>query len=215
MANKSTWTGVKVFMSGAPAAAVPITTISKATEGVLSVGSTTGVSVGSYLLINSQGMGDLDGRVFRVKALVANTSITIEGEDTTNYDTFSSGSYQLLTFSNTLSTLTSVSGSGGEFDLIDTTTIHDKQKSNIPGMASALSYSFDSIWDVADAGLIAAKAASQTKAQRAFMLQFQNNQRVLFYGYIGTQLQPGGSTGGMVTTKVTITANGSQTNYAS
>lgn len=215
MANISTWTGVKVFMSDVPAAAVTVSAISKASEAVVSASSTTGLSNGDYVLINAQGMPQVNGRIFRVKGLVANTSFVIEGEDSTNYDTFSSGSFQKVSFTNTLSTLTTVSASGGEPDKIDTTTIHDSQKSEIPGMASATSYSFDSILDLADAGLIAAKKVSDVKAKRAVMIVFTNGQRSVFYGYVFTNLTPGGSTGGMVTTKLSISAQGAQTNYAS
>ncbi len=213
MAKISTWTDVDVFMESAIAAEKTITAISKAAEGVVSAVA-HGYSNGDYVLIKAQGMAEVNGRIFKVKS-VATDSFVLEGENTTNFGTFTSGSAQKLTFGTTLSTLTSVNGSGGEFDSIDTTTIHDKAKSSIPGMASASEYTFDSIWDVSDAGLIAAKQASDTKAQKAFMIVFSNGQRVLFYGYIGAQLQPGGSTGGMVTTSVKITAQGSLTAYPS
>lgn len=213
MANVTTWTDVDVFMESAIATAKTITGISKAAEGVVTA-TAHGYANGDYVLIKAQGMAEVNGRVFRVKSVATDTFV-LEGENTTDYGTFTSGSAQKLTFGTTLSTLTSVSGSGGEFDMIDTTTIHDKAKSSIPGLASATEFSFESVWDVSDAGLQAAKAASNTKAQKAFMIVFSNSQRVVFYGYIGAQLIPGGSTGGMVTTSVKISAQGALTAYAS
>lgn len=213
MALISTWTDVKVFMQSAIASAKTITAISKASPGVAS-SVAHGFSNGDYVLIEAQGMTEVNNRIFRV-ANVSDDTFQLEGEDTTEYDDFTSGTAKKITFGTTLSTLTTVQGNGGEFDKIDTTTIHDKARSSIPGMASDTEYTFDSIWDVSDAGLIAAKKASDTKAQRGFMIQFANGQRVLFYGYVGTQNIPGGSTGGMVTTSVKITAQGALTTLAS
>lgn len=213
MAKISTWTDVDVFMESAIGAEVSASAITKASEGVMTTGAAHGITTGDYVLVKAQGMTEVNGRIFRAKAASGST-LTLEGENTTNYGTFTSGTVQKVTLGTTISTLTSVSGSGGEFDPIDTTLIHDKAKSSIPGMASATEYKFDSVWDVSDAGLIAAKQASATKAQKTFMIVFSNGQRVLFYGYIGAQLIPGGSTGGMVTTSITISAQGELTTYA-
>lgn len=214
MAKITTWTDVDVFMESAIGAEVAASAISKASEGVMTTGAAHGITTGDYVLVKAQGMTEVNGRIFRAKA-ASGSSLTLEGENTTNYGTFTSGTVQKITFGTTISTLTSVSGNGGTFETIDTTLIHDKAKSSIPGLASATEYTFESVWDVSDAGLIAAKQASSTKAQKAFMIVFSNGQRVVFYGYIGAQLIPGGSTGGMVTTSVTISAQGELTTYAS
>lgn len=217
MPNISTWTGVKVSMSAALGSANVVSAISKAASAVLSTTTTTGAAVGAYIYVTAQGMGQISGKVLRVSAVVANTSITVE-DDSSGYDTFTSGTWQLVsatgTFANSLGGATSVSASGGEYDKIDTTLLADTVKSSIPGMASAIEYSLDAVWDVADAGLIAANAASKTQEKRAFMIAFRNNQRVVFAGTIGAEMIPGGSTGGMVTTKLSISAQGGQKAYA-
>lgn len=213
MAQARLWTDVDVFMQSAIAAAKTITAITKAAEGVVSAAA-HGYSTGDYVLINAQGMSELDGRIFRVVSVDAG-SFKLEGEDTTLYADFSSGSAQKITFGTTLATLTTVNASGGEPEMKDTTTISAKQKSSIPGLSSASEYSFDSLWDPNDAGLKAAKAASNTKAQRAFMIVFADGARVAFYGYISANLQPTGSTGDVVKTPVKITAQGALTSYGS
>lgn len=213
MPNISTWTDVDVFMESVSDTPLTISAITKASPGVVSYTGTDPAN-GDYVLINAQGMSEVNGRMFRVANVnAAGNTFELEGEDTTGYGTFSSGTAAKKTFGTTLSTLTTVNGSGGEPEMKDTTTIHDKQKSSIPGLASASEYSFDSIWDVADPGLIAAKAATNTKAQKAFMIVFSNGQRVVFFGYIFAQLQPGGSTGDIVKTPVKISAQGALTSY--
>jgi hypothetical protein len=213
MANISTWTDVDVFMQSAIGAAVAVSTLTNAAEGVIGTGSAHGISTGEFFLLKAQGMPEVDGRIFRAKAASGST-LTIEGENTTNYGTFTSGTIQKITYGTNLATLTDVNGSGGEFDNIDTTFLKDKSRSSIPGLSAATEYKFESAWDVSDPGLIAAKAASTQKAQRAFMIVFSNGQRVVFYGYIGAQLIPGGSKGNMVTTSISINAQGELTVYA-
>jgi len=212
MANVSIWAGVAVAIQSALATSKTITAITKASPGAVS-STAHGYSDGDYVLITALGMSQVNGRVFRVSGSATN-SFNLEAEDTTLYDTFTSGGAQKITFGTTISTLTTVNASGGDFDFIDTTTIHDLIKSQIPGQATSSTYTFDSIWDVADAGLVALKTASDNKAQRCVRFTFANAQKLVFNGYIGTTLSPTGSAGDKVTTPVTITAFGRPTVYS-
>jgi len=82
-------------------------------------------------------------------------------------------------------------------------------------LASPISYSFENIWDVSDAGLVALKSASDTKAQRAFKFTFADGQIMVFNGYVGATLLPGGNAQDLVTTSVVITMFGAPTYYSS
>lgn len=205
------WSGVAVAMQSAIATAVTITAISKANPGVVTATQT--YSNGDYVLVTCQGMTQINSRIFRV-AGVTGTTFQLEGEDTTNYSTFTSGTCQKLTLGTTFSTLKTISGSGGEFDQLDTTTIHDTVKKQEPGLASAVVFSFDSFWDITDAGLTAAIAQSKLQAQNAFLFTFPTGAKMAFYGYVGATGIPQGSTGEKVTTKVSITAVGLPTYYS-
>jgi len=215
MATARKWSNVAVAMQSAIGAAIAISAITKATEGVVTTGAAHGLSNGDYVVLTVQGMRQVDDRVFRIKAASGST-LTLEGEDTTNFDTFSSGSLQKVTFGTSITTATSISSSGGDFDMIDTTTIHQGARSQMPGLPSAASFSFDNIWDVSDAGLKAMKSASDAQGKRAFMFTFgAGGQILVFNGYVGASLLPGGSAQQLVTTKTTITMNGTPTTYAS
>ena len=110
----------------------------------------------------------------------------------------------------------SISSSGGGFDFIDTTTIHDNVKSQTPGLPAALSYTMEHIWDPANAGQIAMKAASDAQAKRAFKLTFGTGGKIaVFAGYVGFDGSPGGSAQDKVMTSAVITANGKPSYYAS
>lgn len=209
MANVSLWSNVGVAIQSALASPKTINSISKASPGV--VNSTAhGYSNGDYVLLEVQGMTEVNNRVFRV-ASVATDTFQLEGENTTSYGTFSSGTAKKITFGTTLATATGLSASGGDFEFIDTTTIHDPVRSQIPGVANAATYTFESIWDVADAGLVALKAASDIKTQLAVRFSFANGQKVVFVGYVGATLLPVGNAQDKVTTQVVITMFGRPT----
>jgi len=213
MAQARKWSNVAVAMQSALGTAITITAISKASEGVVT--ATNSLSAGNIVLLSVQGMYQLNERIARVKSPTG-SNFVLEDIDTTLFDTFSSGSCQLVTFGTSITTATSVQASGGTFAFIDTTTIHANQKTQIPGLPDAATYSFENLWDVSDAGLAAMKVAFDAQAQRAFKFQFGTGGQIMyFYGYVAANLLPGGQAQGLVTTPSAITMNASPTYYAS
>lgn len=213
MATATLWSNVSVAMQSALAAADTVTAITKASPGV-ATSTSHGMADGAYFKLDVEGMYQVDERVFRVDNTAANT-FDLEGENTTDYDTFTSGSAYEITFGTTLAVLTTLSASGGDFDFVDVTTIHDNVRKQIPGVANPATYSFEAIWDVSDAGLVALKAASDAQAQRAFKFTFANGQIMVFNGYVGATLLPVGNNQDLVKTNVVITMFGTPTYYAS
>lgn len=214
MATARKWSNVAVAMQSALGAAVTATAISKASEGVVTATNT--FTAGDFVVaVNIQGMRQIDDRVFRVKS-PSGTAFTLDGEDTTLFDGFTSGTFQKITFGTSITTATSIDPSGGEFGFIDTTTIHVAQKSQIPDLPGAMSYGMNQMWDVSDSGLKAMKSASDAQAKRAFMFTFGvGGQIMVFNGYVGYTGAPGGASQQLVTSKSVITCNGTPTYYAS
>lgn len=213
------WSNVAVAMQSALATAVVITGITKADPGVVSYtdAGSSDPSNGDYVLLSIQGMHQLNNRVARVANVntTANT-FELEGIDTTAFDTFSSGSFEVVTFGTSITTATSINASGGDFGFIDTTTIHDNVRTQIPDLPNAASFSMDNQWDVSNAGLIAMKDASDAQAMRAFKFTFgSGGQIMVFAGYVGASLLPAGQAQGLVTTSTVITMYGSASYYAS
>lgn len=216
MATPKKWSNVAVAMQSALAAAVAITGISKASPGVVTAAA-HGYSNGDIVLLTVNGMWQLNLRVARVANVTTNT-FELEGIDTTAFDTFTaSGSQaQKVTLGTSITTATNITADGGDFDFIDTTTIHTNTKTQIPGLPNPAKFSFDNIWDVSDAGLLAMKAASDAQALRVLGFQFgTGGQRMYFAGYVGASLLPGGQAQSLVTTPTVITLFGSPTYYAS
>ncbi len=214
MATPKVWKNVAVAMQSAIAAAVTITGITKASPGVVTA-TAHGYSNGDYVYLTVSGMYQLDGVVARVANITTNT-FELEGWDTTAFDTFSSGNAKKLTFGTSITTATSISASGGDFDFIDTTTIHSNVKTQIPGLANPSTFSFDNIWDTADAALLAMKAAADSQAIRAFKFTFGTGGNIMaFAGYVGATLLPAGQAQGLVTTSTVLTMFGRPSYYAS
>ncbi len=219
MATVRKWSGVAVAMQSALGTNKTITAIAKGATATVT--ATHDFVAGDYVVFNVQGMFQLDGRVFRVLSVSTTVSFVIEGTggaslDTTSFDTFTSGTCNKVTFGTSITSATSMSASGGDFDFIDTTTIHTNVKSQVPGSANPLSYSFDNIWDSTDAGQIAMKSASDAQAERAFKFTFGTGGPIMvFNGYVGFTGAPTGSAQDKIVTPAVITAFGQPAYYAS
>lgn len=214
MAKVTKWSNVAVGMQSALAAAKTITGIVKGATATVSA-TAHGLANGDYVALTVNGMWQVNNRVFRV-ASAATDNFVLEGEDTTAFDTFSDGTLQKITFGTSITTATTVSASGGNFGFIDTTTIHGNQKTQVPGLPDAATYNMDHLWDVTDAGLKAMKVASDSQSMRAFKFTFgTGGQIMVFLGYVGANLLPGGQAQDKVTTPSAITMFGSPTYYAS
>jgi hypothetical protein len=214
MANVSYWTKVSVDMQSAIGSSQNVTAITKASPGVLSYDGADPTN-GDYFLLVAQGMREVNNRIVRV-ANVNSGSNTFELDDlnTTGFGTFTSGSMYPITFGTSFSTLLDFSAEGGEAEMDDQSTIHDDIQVMAPTRFSATTYRSNSLWDTADAALLAANLASDTKTQRAIRFTFANGQKHAFYGYVGFPFVLGGSAPGKVTTPLTITSQGRASNWA-
>lgn len=209
------WSNVAIAIESAKAASQSIVGITKANPAVVTYSGTDSYANGDYVLLTVQGMSQVDGRIFRVANVsVGSDTFELEGCNSTTFDTFTSGTVEELTFGTTLTVAANVSVSGGDFQFIDVTTIHDTIQKQIPGNASPTTFSLDCQWQPDDTGLIALKAASDAKAQKAVRITFANGYKYLVTGYVGCTLSPTGSAQQVVSTPVVITAYGRPTTYA-
>lgn len=214
MANATLWKNVAIAMQSAIASPKTITGITNANPGVVS-STAHGYANGDVIYLDVQGMHQVNGRAVRV-ASVTTDSYQLEGVDTTLFDTFSSGTSAKVTMGTSITTATSINGSGGDFDFEDTTTIHANQRTQVPKLPNPATYTMDNIWDITDAGQAACKAASDAQALRVFSFTFgTGGKKMYFAGYVGASLMPGGQAQGLVTTSIVITMFGSPTYYAS
>lgn len=210
------WSGVAVAIQSALSAAMPVTAVTKADPGVVTyTGSDLAANSDYIVLTDMVGMYQMDDRIARVANLNSGgNTLELEGIDTTLFDTHTSGNAYVITFGTSLSVATGVTASGGEFEFIDTTTIHGSTRVRIPGVSSPISMAFTCQWDPASTALAALKSASDSKAKRAIRITFADSTKFLFYGYVGFAFIPAGNAQELVTCSVQIEGIGRPTAYA-
>lgn len=212
----SKWSGVAVAL-GSIGSTQTISAITKANPAVVTHGGSV-FADGDYVALQSVlGMSQVNNRAFRVDNPSASPGpyFSLEGENSSAYDTFTSGTVAPITFSYSMSSGTSVTASGGDFDFADTTTIHDLQRSQIPNLANPLTYSFDCFWDPSDTFLAQVLSFTRTQTLVALRLTFTTAYKFVVLGYVSASLAPTGSQGEVVKTPVTFTAFGLPTLYTS
>lgn len=208
------WKNVQVSI-GTLGAAQAVSAVTLANPAVATYAGTDPTNGDFIAMTSVLGMTQIDGRIFRAANVNAGgNTLELEGENATAYTAFTSGNLQPVTFSSTLATALTISSAGGDFPFIDVTTIHDSIQKQVPGTANAATFSFSNLWDVADPGLVALKAASDVQGQRGIRFVFATGHRFVFLGYVGATLLPGGQAQDKVTTEVAITMFGRPTYYS-
>lgn len=192
---------------------MPISAITKANPGVVSY---TGLDPnnGDYVVLSVNGMYQLNDRIFRVANVnAAGNTFELEGEDTTLYDTFASGSFQVITFGASMQTAQNINVSGGEPEFADVTTIHDLVRKRVPTITSPLSFALDNIFDPSDPAFVELNKAFKAKAKRAIRLRFGTGAKMVLTGYAAAAGVPTGQAQGVVQTRMAIEAQNLPTFY--
>jgi hypothetical protein len=156
------------------------TAITKADPGEVTTTGAHSLSNGDIVVLTDVvGMVELEGQAVRVAATAANT-FELEGVDTTLYTTFVSCVITEVTAFHTLSNAQSVSMPDPAPNKIDTTTLIDKSKQNLFGLPEAPDGTIGALYDPANAGVIAIKAATKTNTDLAFLVNWAGGQTTLF-----------------------------------
>lgn len=215
MADVTRWVKVAVAMQSALGADKTISGITLANPPVVTSAG-HGLDDGDWVVYTiTSGMQQLNDRISRVDNKATDTW-EVEGYNSASgYDAFVSGKANEITFGTSFATLMEVSPSGGEQQFITYRLLHDDVENQIPSVKAATVYTFRSLWDPADAALVAAETASDQAAKRAIRLTFSNGKIYVFNGYVGFNFAPAGTAGELVECTLTITAQGRGKAYAS
>jgi len=209
--------GLQMFMESAIASPVTITAISLAAPGVISAAG-HGYSNGDIVLIECQGMLQLNGRLFKVVS-VATDTFQIAGPDgstglsTLTFTAFTSGTAKEITLGTTITGCMDFNAAGGDIKTVDTTTVHDTQDTEIVVGATAQSYDMTVQWDPSAAAQQTMKAAFIARANKAFKIKWPDGAYILFYGTVGYTGAPGGGKQGVTTSPAKISMLGPLTEY--
>jgi hypothetical protein len=207
------WSNANIDIETSSATAVNITGISKANPGVVTH-SGTDPSNGDYVkLTNIVGMVELNDQVFRVSGAAAG-SFNLEGIDTTAMTTFVSGTFEVITFGVSMTTVQDVNSGGGDFQFADLTTIHDTLQKRIPTTASPFTMSLGCLFNPADAAHIELEQANDTKSVRAVRVRWATGAKAVWLAYVGASGIPQGQAQGTVKTAVNFEGQGKPRFYS-
>ena len=207
--------GLKLFMESAIATAKTISGITKAAPGVVS-STAHGFTNNDIVLLEVQGMVELNGRLFKVVNVAADSFQLAgvdgtTGIDTTLYNTFSSGTAKKVTLGTSITGVQEFTFSGGDIKTVDTTTVNDLVDTQIVVGAAAQAADLTMQWDPSSAAQQAMIAAFQTRANKGFKVMWPDGAFVLWYGTVGYTGAPGGGKQGVTTSPAKITMLGGLT----
>lgn len=200
--------GLAMLMQSAIAAAKTISAVTNADPGVFTSAS-HGYSDGDVILLEIDGMPDLNERLFQVYAKATDTFQLEDidgasGIDTTNLGTFISGTAKKITFGTSIVGVQDFAPAGGEPKMLPTTTVMDKADREIIVGSTSMSYRLSMQWDPANAGQQAMNAAYKAATPKAFKITWPNGRNVMFYGTVGYNMAPGGANQGVTTSPAAI-----------
>lgn len=207
--------GLKLFMESAIATAKTISGITKAAPGVVS-STAHGFTNNDNVLLEVQGMVELNGRLFKVVNSAADSFqlAGVDGStgiDTTLYNTFSSGTVKKVTLGTSITGVQEFTFSGGDIKTVDATTVNDLVDTQIVVGAAAQAADLTMQWDPSSAAQQAMIAAFQTRANKGFKVMWPDGAFVLWYGTVGYTGAPGGGKQGVTTSPAKITMLGGLT----
>jgi len=207
--------GLKLFMESAIATAKTISGITKAAPGVVS-STAHGFTNNDIVLLEVQGMVELNGRLFKVVNSAADNFQLAgvdgtTGIDTTLYNTFSSGTVKKVTLGTSITGVQEFTFSGGDIKTVDTTTVNDLVDTQIVVGAAAQAADMTMQWDPSSAAQQAMIDAFQTRANKGFKVMWPDGAFVLWYGTVGYTGAPGGGKQGVTTSPAKITMLGGLT----
>ena len=206
------WSNVGIDVQTALAATKTLTAITKASPPVVS-STAHGYANGDYLYLSVQGMFEVDMRVFRVANQTTNT-FELEGQDSTTYTTFVSGTSAVITFGASMTTAQDVNFSGGDPEFADVTTIHDNVRRRVPTVVSSMSATISALYDRTDPAQIELAKATTAKTQRAIKLRFSNGNKLVGAAYCSAAGVPTGSAQEVVKTPISMEFQGLPTAYS-
>lgn len=181
------WTNQSVAMQSAIGAAQTITAITKASNAQVTTSGTLPAN-GAYVLLEIVGMRQLHQRVVKVSG--ASGAIFTLGIDSTLFDTFSSGTFKVLTLDNAYNSVRDINSSGGDPVFEDITTIHDSDDVEAIVSSSPQGFSWTLDWDPTNAALVATNQAFVARSPRAFRIGDPDGSEFLFYGTVVAPINP-------------------------
>ena len=172
---------IKVEISQTLGVAKTVSGVTKASPGV-ATSTAHGLAEGTigYWTVTA-GMTELDGMAGSVDATATNTW-NVEAVDTTNFTTFTAGTFTPVATWVTLSPATGYDLAGGDADEIDVTTLLDNIHKVDFGLLGAETVNFNQLSDTQAVAALQIEAAARAGTDVTFRITLPNGERRVFRG---------------------------------
>lgn len=214
-------TGTVFSIASAFASSLAFTSASNAAECQLTIASTAGLANGDIIEVTS-GWGRLNLRTFRVKSLVANTSLVLEGCDTTSTSFFptpgtnAAGTVRKVNTFTDISQVTAVSSSGGDPITIDYRYLESDVRYSINDGFNASSYTVTLDADaIGSGGYNALKSLTDVQTNTILRVRTRSGQINLIPCTVALNEAVSMTDGQINTVTASFNGNGRLTRYAS
>lgn len=177
-------TGTTFHIASAYAAPLPTTSVSNASEAVVLMASTTGLANGDIVEVTS-GWGRINRRNYKLKNVVANTSVTLEGCDTSSTSLYptpgsnGAGSMRKVTTFTQITQVMNPQSSGGDPKTANYKYIDSDVEYSINDGFSASSYTLELDADaIVSAGYTALKSLTEVQTDTCLQIVTRNGGKI-------------------------------------
>lgn len=204
--------GIKVEVQKTLDAPKTITSITKANPAVVTITS-HGYANGDVVVLNVEGMQELNKVAARIANVSTNT-FELEGIDSTNFGTFTSGTAARISAWDPVAWARSVNLPNGSATEIELTTLGDITRQYTYGMPDAARGSIEGLFDPTHIATANLRAATRANAERAFRLTWKNGVKAIFNSNVSAGDGFSQGLNEAATTSVDITVRGFVNFYA-
>lgn len=199
------------------AAADTVTAVTNANPGVATTAAPHGIADGAFIEVTS-GWSKLNNRIVRADNAVG-TSITYEGIDTSNTQTYPAGSgigsIREITNWTQVSQILECTTSGGDMQFVTYSFLEQDFESQLPTQSSPMSIEMTIADDDTLPGFLALKAVAETRNLVGLRATLPNGSLILFNGYVSFNETPTMTKGQVMGVKATFNLQGRPVRYAS
>lgn len=209
--------GVLFALATSYAAADTVTAVTNANPGVATTAAPHGIADGAFIEVTS-GWSKLNNRIVRADNAVG-TSITYEGIDTSNTQTYPAGSgigsIREITNWTQVSQILECTTSGGDMQFVTYSFLEQDFESQLPTQSSPMSIEMTIADDDTLPGFLALKAVAETRNLVGLRATLPNGSLILFNGYVSFNETPTMTKGQVMGVKATFNLQGRPVRYAS
>jgi len=172
--------GVRLEVSNAEGADIPVTAVSLANPGV-ATSAAHGQSNGAVgYMKDVTGMSQLDGQAVRLANVAAGT-FELEGIDTSTYAAFTAGDLSVISSWHTISNAVDFQIGGGDAEKLDATTLLDLIKQEENGLLAAETVQINVLADPLLAAIARVRALALASSRAVFRVTYPNSSLEIYW----------------------------------